>query len=655
MCGIIGVLNQTDQPPVEEAILRQMLEMIRHRGPDGFGIYRDAHIGLGNARLSIIDIDGGDQPIGNENGSMWIVFNGEIFNYVELRSLLETHGHIFSTKSDTEVILHLYEDFGPDCLQYLNGQFAIAIWDSNQQKLFLARDRVGIRPLFYTSHRGRFIFGSEIKSILAFPGIQAEIDPASLKQVFTYWSVQTPRSIFKRINEVPPGHFALIQYREIKIGKYWSIDFVEETHFRKSEDYLEEFEDLLVDATQIRLRSDVPVGAYLSGGLDSSITTAIIRNYTKTHLDTFSISFSDQDFDESSYQHKMARFLGTDHHEILATHENIGFAFPEVVWHTEVPILRTAPAPMYLLSKLVHEYDYKVVLTGEGADELLAGYDIFKEMKIRRFWAKYPASQKRPLLLRRLYPDISGMGRTSAFMLAFFKKGLTHTTSPYYSHTIRWTNTSRTWRFLARDQETPQGEIKPESLVLPAGFDRWSPLAQAQFLEITTFLSPYLLSSQGDRMAMGHSVEGRYPFLDYRVIEYCNRLPSNMKMPVLIEKWLLKQLGKKLLPDFIWQRNKRPYRAPIHNSFFTTPLPEYVQELLSEKALQSSGYFEPSAVTKLARKVVSGVRMSEVEDMALVGILSTQLVDQLFVKGFNIPTIRPQKHIKVIDHVLVSN
>ena len=655
MCGIIGVLNQTDQPPVEEAILRQMLEMIRHRGPDGFGIYRDAHIGLGNARLSIIDIDGGDQPIGNENGSMWIVFNGEIFNYVELRSLLETHGHIFSTKSDTEVILHLYEDFGPDCLQYLNGQFAIAIWDSNQQKLFLARDRVGIRPLFYTSHRGRFIFGSEIKSILAFPGIQAEIDPASLKQVFTYWSVQTPRSIFKRINEVPPGHFALIQCREIKIGKYWSIDFVEETHFRKSEDYLEEFEDLLVDATQIRLRSDVPVGAYLSGGLDSSITTAIIRNYTKTHLDTFSISFSDQDFDESSYQHKMARFLGTDHHEILATHENIGFAFPEVVWHTEVPILRTAPAPMYLLSKLVHEYDYKVVLTGEGADELLAGYDIFKEMKIRRFWAKYPASQKRPLLLRRLYPDISGMGRTSAFMLAFFKKGLTHTTSPYYSHTIRWTNTSHTWRFLARDQETPQGEIKPESLVLPAGFDRWSPLAQAQFLEITTFLSPYLLSSQGDRMAMGHSVEGRYPFLDYRVIEYCNRLPSNMKMPVLIEKWLLKQLGKKLLPDFIWQRNKRPYRAPIHNSFFTTPLPEYVQELLSEKALQSSGYFEPSAVTKLARKAVSGVRMSEVEDMALVGILSTQLVDQLFVKGFNIPTIQPQKHIKVIDHVLVSN
>ena len=356
---------------------------------------------------------------------MWVVFNGEIYNYVELRPLLETRGHIFSTESDTEVILHLYEDYGPGCLRYLNGQFAIAIWDNIKLNLFLARDRVGICPLFYTSHQGRFIFGSEIKSILAFPGLQAEIDPASLKQVFTYWSVQTPRSIFKNISEVPPGQFVLVQNREINIKKYWSLDFIEETHYKKSEEYLEEFENLLVDATRIRLRSDVPVGAYLSGGLDSSIMAAIIRTETKTQLDTFSISFSDQDFDESPYQRKMANFLGTEHHEILITHENIGFAFPEVIWHTEVPLLRTAPTPMFLLSKLVHEHDYKVVITGEGADELLSGYDIFKEMKIRRFWAKDPSSKKRPLLLRRLYPDISGMGGSSAFMLAFFNKDLT--------------------------------------------------------------------------------------------------------------------------------------------------------------------------------------------------------------------------------------
>ncbi|MFZ5911602.1 MAG: asparagine synthase (glutamine-hydrolyzing) [Chloroflexota bacterium] len=655
MCGIIGVLNQTNQPPVEEAILRLMLEAVRHRGPDGFGIYRDAQIGLGNARLGIIDIEGGDQPIGNEDGSKWIVFNGEIFNYIELRPQLEARGHVFSTNSDTEVILHLYEDFGVNCLQYLNGQFAIAIWDNIQQRLFLARDRVGIRPLFYTSHQGRFIFGSEIKSILAFPGIHAEIEPASLEQVFTFWSVQTPHTIFKTIHEVPPGHYALIQNRQIRISKYWSLDFAEDTPAKKPEAYLEEFENLLVDATRIRLRSDVPVGAYLSGGLDSSLITAIIRNYTQAHLDTFSIAFADQDFDESPYQRKMAGFLGTDHHEILTTSEKIGTALLEVVWHTEVPILRTAPMPMFLLSKLVREHNYKVVLTGEGADELLAGYDIFKEMKIRRFWARDPASQKRPLLLRRLYPDIPGMGSSSAFVLAFFKKDLTHTASPYYSHAIRWNNTARTWRFLAGEQEAPAGEITPASLLLPAGFERWSALAQAQFLEMTTFLSPYLLSSQGDRMTMGHSVEGRYPFLDYRVIEFCNRLPASMKMPVLVEKWLLKRLGRKLLPNAIWQRNKRPYRAPIHSSIFTTPPPEYVQELLSEKALKSSGYFEPAAVTRLARKAASGARLSEVEDMALVGILSTQLVDQLFVQEFEIPTIRPQSRIKVVDRVPVSN
>jgi asparagine synthase (glutamine-hydrolysing) len=311
--------------------------------------------------------------------------------------------------------------------------------------------------------------------------------------------------------------------------------------------------------------------------------------------------------------------------------------------------------PMFLLSNLVREHNYKVVLTGEGADELLAGYDIFKEMKIRRFWARDPASHKRPSLLRRLYPDISGLGSSSAFVLAFFKKDLTHTTSPYYSHAIRWNNTARTWRFLAGEQEESAGETAPASLVLPAGFEQWSALAQAQFLETTTFLSPYLLSSQGDRMTMGHSVEGRYPFLDYRVIEFCNRLPASMKMPVLVEKWLLKQLGRKLLPNAIWQRNKRPYRAPIRGSFFTTPPPEYVQELLSEKALKSSGYFEPAAVTRLARKAASGARLSEVEDMALVGILSTQLVDQLFVQEFKIPTIRPQSRIKVVDRVPVSN
>lgn len=645
MCGITGVLNLNEHPPVEQSTLLQMLEMVRHRGPDGFGIYRDDHVGLGSARLSIIDLAGGDQPIGNEAGDKWIVFNGEIFNYVELRPELEKRGHVFATNTDTEVILHLYEDLGPQCLSRLNGQFALAIWDSAQRSLFLARDRVGIRPVFYTINDGYLVFGSEMKAMLAHPSVHATIDLDALAQVFTFWSVQSPRSIFKGIHELPPGHYLLAKDGQIDVKPYWKLDFSEEAPCRPDAEYLEELESLLVDASRIRLRADVPVGAYLSGGLDSSITAAIIQKYTDTHLDTFSISFSDPDFDESYYQLHMADYLGTDHHVVYCTHEDIGRIFPDVIWHTETPILRTAPAPMFLLSKLVREHNYKVVLTGEGADEFLAGYDIFKEAVVRRFWARKPASSLRPLLLGRLYPDIQGLGGSrSAFQMAFFKKGLTDTDSPYYSHLIRWNNTSRNLRFFA----SPPAILDFQADHIDVPDPNWQPLAQAQFLEVNTFLSPYLLSSQGDRMGMGHSVEGRYPFLDYRVIEFCNRLPHDVKLRGLTEKWLLKQLGKKLVPEQIWKRYKRPYRAPIQRSFFTQNPPAYVTDLFSTDALRDSGYFNPEAVTSLVNKAQSGVKLSEVDDMALVGVLSTQLVHQQFVKNFSLACTKPA-HLKVVE------
>jgi asparagine synthase (glutamine-hydrolysing) len=649
MCGITGVLNLEERPPVGRETLLQMLEMIRHRGPDGFGIYRDRQVGLGSARLSIVDLAGGDQPIGNETGTKWIVFNGEIFNYVELRPEIERRGHHFQTNSDTEVIVHLYEDYGPACLKQLNGQFAIAIWDSEARSLFLARDRVGIRPVFYTVNDGYLVFGSEVKAMLAHPSVQARIDLAALSQTFTYWSPQSPRSIFEGIYELPPGHYLLAKDGKIEIAPFWQLDFGEENPPRRREEYLEELEALLVDASKIRLRADVPVGAYLSGGLDSSITAAIIQKYTDTHLDTFSISFSDPDFDESPYQFQMADYLGTDHHVVFCTHEDIGAIFPEVIWHTETPVLRTAPAPMFLLSKLVRDHDYKVVLTGEGADEFLAGYDIFKEAMIRRFWAKNPDSQIRPLLLNRLYPDIGGLAASrSAFQMAFFKKGLAATSSPEYSHAIRWGNTSRNLRFLLDAPEAGFATTFPDFAARAPGFGGWHPLAQAQFLEVTTFLSPYLLSSQGDRMGMGHSIEGRYPFLDYRVIEFANRLPHNLKLYGLVEKWLLKQLGKRLVPETIWKRYKRPYRAPIQRSFFPSVPLEYVSELLAPQALRASGYFNSEAVSALVAKAQSGARLSEVDDMALVGILSTQLVHQQFVADFRLADVKPA-HLKMIE------
>lgn len=635
MCGITGVYQMTGQQPEKVETLHRMLDMIHHRGPDGYGIYLSDRVGLGSARLSIVDIAGGDQPIGNEDNSLWVVFNGEIFNYPELRPDLEKKGHSFRTHCDTEVLLHLYESYGPSFLNLLNGQFAMALWNEKDQSLFLGRDRLGVRPLFYTVQNDRLIFGSEIKTILAYPGVAARLSPEALKQVFTTWGPMAPFSAFKDIYELPPGHFLIARDGKLRIEQYWALDYTEDDSARTNEDYQQEFEDLLVDAARIRLRADVPVGAYLSGGLDSSVTTAIIQEYTKSHLDTFSITFSDPGFDESSFQDEMVKAVKTDHHVVHCTYQDIGRVFPEVIWHAETPLLRTSPAPMLLLSKLVNQFNYKVVLTGEGADEFLGGYDIFKEMKIRRFWAKRPESQYRPLLLSRLYPEISGLS-SGAFLKAFFGKDLTQTDSSYYSHLIRWNNTARTWRFFKEKVEPPDpfagGVFK--DFVLPDGYSSWSHLGQAQFLEVTTFLSTYLLSSQGDRMAMANSVEGRYPFLDYRLVEFCNRLPSALKLPVLAEKYILRQFGRKLLPPAIWQRRKRPYRAPIHPSFFTSPRPDYVSELLSRESLMKTGYFDPEAVSRLVKKIDGGAHLSEIEDMALVGILSTQLLDYQYLRDF---------------------
>ncbi len=641
MCGIVGTVNLTQFFPIRESGISQMLAMLRHRGPDEFGIFLDENVGLGSARLSIIDLGGGQQPISNEDKTMWIVINGEIFNYIELRPMLEARGHRFTTATDTEVILHLYEEYGTDCLQYLNGQFVIAIWDTSTETLFLARDRVGIRPLFYTVTNGALIFGSEIKSILADPRVSAEIDPVSLDQVFTYWSPQTPRTIFKNIESLPPGHFILVRRGKMTIEPYWSLDFPDaaetQTPRRSLADAVEELRALLVDATQIRLRADVPVGAYLSGGLDSSIITAIIRNYTQNRLDTFSITFTDPDFDESKFQYQMADFLGTDHQTVRADYPDIGEAFPTVIWHTETPVIRTAPVPMYLLSRLVRQHNFKVVLTGEGSDEFFGGYNIFKEAKVRRFWAKQPNSEMRPLLLRRLYPYIKSLSAGGgAYLKSFFRKGLTSADAPGYSHAIRWRNTARTRRFFADDIHATMAE-NGIPIDLPADFQRWGHLQQAQFLEIATFMTPYLLSSQGDRVGMANSVEGRFPFLDHRVIEFAAKLPDTFKLHRLNEKYIVKKVAEKWIPPEIWQRTKRPYRAPIHRSFFNGQSPAYVRELLSPQNIKTTGLFKPASVTQMVKKIDRGLPLSETDDMALAGILSSQLVHRQFVADFQMP------------------
>lgn len=651
MCGIVGICDLGGARRAEEATIRQMLGMIRHRGPEQFGIYLDDSVGLGNARLSIVDLSTGQQPISNEDGTLWIVFNGEIFNHPELREELERRGHRYATNCDTETVLHAYEEYGPDCLSRFNGQFAIAIWDTRNRSLFMARDRLGVRPIFYTVKDGALVFGSEIKAILAAPGVRATADPVALDQIFTVWSPLSPRSFFRGVKEVPAGHWMLVKEGRITLKPYWELSFPDEGGFalRSKQSYAEEFRELLIDATRLRLRADVPVGAYLSGGLDSSTITAIIRNFTSNPLETFSISFADPAFDESGYQRRMAQALGTDHHVVYATHADIGRVFPEVVWHTETPIMRTSPAPMFLLSGLVRDKGFKVVLTGEGADEFLAGYDIFKEAKIRRFWAARPDSEARPRLFDKIYPWLADLSRGN-YVKSFFGMGLADTQAPDYSHQIRWRTTARAKRFFSDElQQTLREGQQHLAPSLPGGFGAWDPLHQAQYLEISVFLSQYLLSSQSDRVAMGHSVEGRFPFLDYRVVEFCNHLPPALKLKGLTEKHLLKEVSREWLPADITDRPKQPFRAPIHRAFFNDTLADYLEELLSPQALKASGFFKPQAVVQLVAKLKQGLALSETDDMALAGIISTQLADRLFISSFSLsPPLDGADPVKVV-------
>ncbi len=657
MCGIIGACNLRESKPVELDTLRSMIVALNHRGPDEFGIYRDEMNAMASARLSIIDLSGGQQPMSNEDGSLWIVFNGEIFNYIELQPLLESKGHRLATHSDTEVILHLYEEYGPECLNHLNGQFALAIWNTKDRSLFLARDRLGIRPLFYTIHNDRLLFSSEVKAFLAFPGWQARFDYTALEETFTYWAPLTPKSAFEGVQQLPPGHYLLCREGRYDIHPYWELDFTvaeprASINIKEYESQLlEEFGELLIDATRIRLRADVPVGAYLSGGLDSSTTAAVIRQYTSNSLDSFSIAFSTPQYNESDFQKRMAQFLGTNHQVVDCKPEDIGQVFPDVIWHVETPILRTSPAPMLLLSRLVNQNHYKVVLTGEGADEFLGGYDIFKEMMIRRFVARQPESKLRPKLFNLLYPEIPRPESGGEFLGAFFRKDLLETQSPFYSHLLRWKNTSRTLRFFAHDASMPDGQFP---VALPPQFFSWPHLAQAQYLEITTFMSPYLLSSQGDRPAMANSVEGRFPFLDVRLVEFCNRLPSDFKLRGLNEKYLLRRFASRFLPPEIWQRRKRPYRAPIQASFFGDSAPVYINDLLSAHEIKLAGIFNPLAVEKLTHKAKMGHPLSETDEMALVGIISTQLLQRQFVQREHMLNTQTRAPFKIIDKLAVA-
>ena len=634
-----------------------MMSMIRHRGPDESGIYVDGGIGLGHVRLSIIDLGRGGQPMGNEDGSLWIVYNGELYNYLELRQELMGLGHRFSTQSDTEVVLHLYEELGAGCLDLMNGQFAFAIWDQRSKELFLARDRVGIRPLYWADTGREFIFASEIKAILLHPRVSRLIDPFALGEVFTYWTTLNGRTVFEGIQQLQPGCYMKLSRARREEVKYWNIcaPVTAETEFQSIEDAGEKAAFLLKDAVRLRLRADVPVGAYMSGGLDSSIVTALTCRYFDNRLNSFSMAFEDQDYDERRFQARFLTRFGVDHREALIKTSSIRSNFPDTVWHCEIPVLRTAPVPLFMLSHLVRGSGYKVVLTGEGSDEVFGGYNIFKEAKVRAFCAKEPESVLRPLLFQRLYPYVFRDGsRIRAMLEKFYATGLDEPAEPFFSHRIRWRNGRKLRAFFSVEVSSAFSEKEAERNLLslmPDDFARLDPLKRAQILEMWVFMSNYLLSSQGDRVAMAHSVEIRLPFLDHRIVEFGMRLPSRWKIRGLNEKYILKKAFGDLLPEDIIKRPKQPYRAPVREVFIGDREGDYVEEVLSEGSIKRAGYFDPKKVGFLVRKLRNarpGYR-NELDDMALAGIVSTQLVHFQFIEAFPYKRVEPIRPDTIIE------
>ena len=639
MCGICGTISSG--APVDRDLVHRMTGAMHHRGPDAEAVWVEGPIGLGHARLSIIDVAGGLQPMPSEDESLLLTFNGEIFNYVELREELIAKGHRFATRSDTEVILHMYQEEGERCVDKFNGQWAFAIWDKRRQRLFLSRDRVGKRPLYYTQTAEGFFFASELKALLAAGKLQGGVDLQALQQIFTFWTTLPSRTIFQNVLQLPPGHSMTVEDGRVNVYPYWDLRFAPTEDTEGKENQLaEELLHLLRDAVRIRLRSDVPVGSYLSGGLDSAIIAALAKDLVGDRLRTFSVGFADAEFDESDYQREASQFLNTQHSSLRCQDADIAACFADVVWHAETPILRTAPAPLFLLSRLVRDSGYKVVLTGEGADEMFGGYDIFKEVKIRRFWAKHPDSRFRSSLLKRLYPYMEGIQKQPVdYLRRFFHIGQNDLASPFFSHWPRWEMTAKIQMYLSPELRASLAHYSPLEAMeatLPACFRSWESFRQAEYLEAKHLLPGYILSSQGDRMTMAHSVEGRYPFLDHRVVEFAARLSPALKMKVLDQKHLLKRAVGGLIPERIRSRYKQPYRAPDGKSFFgasaDSPLAERLDPL-SERRIRNRGIFDAKAVSALVKKFASGRETSVKDNMALVGILSTETLLDRFQTG----------------------
>lgn len=603
MCGISGVVRLDPRQQVSQSDLKRMCDTIVHRGPDDEGYHVRGNVGLGMRRLSIIDLAGGHQPISNEDGCIWIVFNGEIYNFDELRTELRHKGHEFSTNSDTEVIVHAYEEYGDDCVNRLNGMFAFAIWDDRNQKLLLARDRVGIKPLYYYAGSDCLVFGSELKAILEYPGIPRDLDHAALDTFLTFEYIPAPSSIFKNIKKLKPGHLLTLQGGKVSIRKYW--DVAGERLEGSEEELGRSLYEILKDAVRMRLISDVPLGAFLSGGVDSSTIVCMMSEIMDRPVKTFSIGFDDPSYNELDYARAVARHFGTDHYDLVIQPDIVGLV-ESLVGAMDEPFADVSMFPTFLVSKLARE-NVTVVLSGDGGDELFAGYDWYVADRLERRYRVLPGIVRNTLIpsLVNLIPPTS-QKKGVVNKIKRFVEGSVQ--SPRLRH-FRW-NTFQT----AQTKNRLYGDAMKSSLNGHNPYETFTeyletndggdPLWQSQYADIKTYLVDDILTKV-DRMSMAVSLEARTPFLDHRVVEFAAGLPSDLKLNGSTTKYLLKKAMKGKLPDDVLKRRKEGFSIPIKN-WLKDELRPMMEEVLSADRLKDEGLFNPQYVEVLKQQHLKG-------------------------------------------------
>jgi asparagine synthase (glutamine-hydrolysing) len=603
MCGIAGVVGSLRTEP---ATLRRMTDRLQHRGPDGEGTFWADDVGLAMRRLAIIDLSTGDQPIFNEDRTVCVVYNGEIYNFLELRSELEARGHRFETHGDTEVIVHAYEEFGPECVARLWGMFALAVWDSRRRLLLLARDRLGKKPLVYYADpvSGGMAFASELQSLLAHPDVPREVQPSAIDDYLTYLYVPAPTTAYRDIRKLPPGHRLVWQAGRISVEAYWQVRFGEKRAVRESE-AVEEFGALLRDAVRRRLIADVPLGAFLSGGMDSSSIVAEMAEVSSAPVKTFSIGFGERDFDELRYARQVAQRFGTDHHELVVEPRALE-VLPTLVRHYGEPYGDSSAIPTYYVAQMTRQH-VTVALNGDGGDELLAGYERHWAARVAARYDTIPGFVRHGLI-RPLIPLVPEPRQRRA-LLRRAKRFMAAAHLPVFDRYLHWvgacTPEQKAWlytpEFVEELHGNDSGRWLREALAAEPRLDPVDAVLRAD----TLLYLPEDLLAKVDIASMANSLEARSPFLDHRLVEFCAGLPSSLKLRGRTSKWLLRSLMRDRLPPEILTRSKMGFGVPVGEWLRGDLRPLLEDTLFSPRALQR-GYFRPEAVRGLVDEHLSG-------------------------------------------------